>query len=141
MRILTLTLICLIPLGAAASNTPANKIHADVQSALTYQIPLNSCKVPRLKMTSVEDTRISRYEKSYRSWVRCAKKYQNNLIDDFDRIKAVAKHGLTTEQADILMGHLKNISATKKSMKDENIRLYEPLLGLTEEQKNELGLN
>ncbi len=139
MRIVTLTLICLIPLGAAVADTITAKIHPDVQKALTYQLPVSTCTLPIMRMTAADDTRILRYEKSYRRWIRCAKKYQSNLIEDFNRIEAVASHGLTEKQADILMGHLKSISAANKSMKSENVRLYEPLRPLSDEQKDSIA--
>jgi hypothetical protein len=124
-------LILLIPAISMAET------HAKVQAALDYQLPENACGTKPKSFessgeaigTPIQDSSSSsifegsgaeevsdvdgytrkRQERKVARWKNCTKKYKSGLLEDMEELKASAQHGLTPEQANIILANLANI--------------------------------
>jgi len=111
--------------------------HAKVQAALDYQLPENACGTKPKSFessgeaigTPIQDSSSSsifegsgaeevsdvdgytrkRQERKVARWKNCTKKYKSGLLEDMEELKASAQHGLTPEQANIILANLANI--------------------------------
>ena len=94
--------------------------HAEVQEALDWELPVNTCKKPRLlarssnvndgegdrEVTDVDSYTIERYERKQKRWESCVDEYKEALLVEFDEMKNCAQYGLTNVQADIILGKM-----------------------------------
>ena len=124
-------LILLIPGISFAEN------HPEVQAALDYQLPENTCGTkPKSfessgevigkpvqesggltyfegsgadEMSDVDSYTRKRQERKVARWKSCTKEYKSGLLEDMDELKASAQHGLTQPQANIILANLANI--------------------------------
>lgn len=123
-------LFCCLPLRAEEPMS--------VEDALNYQLPVNPCVeaeviadgtnstapvqdpsgVPYFQGSStatISDTdyyereRLGRKEKR---WKKCLAEYKEGLLEDMERLKSSATHGLTEEQAYAILAHMKLIQDT-----------------------------
>ena len=105
----------------------AAETHQEVQAALDYNIPLNSCKNPKIieitmavidgegqgyttqsDVDSYTLNRLKRKEKRWQSWV---KKYKKELLKDLAELRNCAQYGLTRDQANIILEKMAAIQA------------------------------
>jgi hypothetical protein len=98
-------------------NLVAAEVHKKVQAALSYNIPMNECKQPKLAgaQTDIVDTsgtttrsdidsyKLARFERKEKRWKTCLSKYKQGLKKDFDRLRNSAQYGLTQQQAEIIL--------------------------------------
>ncbi|HIE86029.1 MAG TPA: hypothetical protein EYP91_04150 [Gammaproteobacteria bacterium] len=124
-------LILLIPAISMAET------HPNVQAALDYQLPENACGAkPKSfesageaigtpiqassssvifegsgaeEMSDVDGYTRKRLERKMARWKKCTKEYKSGLLEDMEELKACAQHGLTPEQANIILANLANI--------------------------------
>ncbi len=127
--VLALTLLVLYPMSSSAETHPA------VQAALDYEIPTHQCGDPIVlpgdtevtaqqnsagqasffegsSTASVSDTdhySRKRLERKGKRQKKCVAKYKKGLLSDMETLKGSASHGLTQEQANTILGHIKLI--------------------------------
>jgi hypothetical protein len=96
--------------------------HAEVQAALDWELPVNTCKKPKIiaqssnvtnsdgqgsrEVTDVDSYTIERYERKQKRWESCVDEYKEALLVEFDVMKNCAQYGLSSEQADIILGKM-----------------------------------
>ena len=126
---LKIKLIC-----AALIMTPSLALsaepHPDVQAALNYSIPENTCIKPVLPGVSkdvvdpatgatnradLDSYTLGRYKRAEKRWMKCLTKHKEGLMKDFDSLKNSASHGLTQTQAKAIMSNMKGIQAVIES--------------------------
>ena len=122
-------------LFASASSQAASTLHPEVRAALDYAVVAHQCEPPSRRVESgalntqggavreglerspggfsgasvVYDTdalSIREHERELAQWRGCIEDYKRGLLDDFTRLKASARHGLTLEQANRIAGNL-----------------------------------
>ena len=120
---------------------PFAEPHPDVNAALDYQLPKNTCRTKSKsfessaeaigkpvaasgslnvfegsgaeEMSDVDSYTRKREERKLGLWQKCTKEYKNNLLGDMKELKAHAKHGLTQTQADHLI--IENMAAIQQA--------------------------
>ena len=94
--------------------------HASVQEALDWELPVNTCKKPKMvarsstvtddqgerDVTDMDSYTIERYERREKRWESCVDEYKQALLVEFGEMKDCAQYGLTSEQADIILGKM-----------------------------------
>ena len=106
-----------------------------VEAALNYELPENPCARPDSlsgdanvsapiqdssgvpyfqgsSTASISDTdhyERSRLERKEKRWKKCLAGYKAGLLEDMERLKTSATHGLTEAQALTIVGHMKRI--------------------------------
>ena len=111
--------------------------HPEVQAALDYQLPENTCgKKPKSfessgeaigqpvqesgaltvfegsgadEMSDVDSYTRKRQERKMARWKNCTKEYKSGLLADMEALKASAQHGLTQPQANIILENMASI--------------------------------
>ena len=111
--------LLLLPITTNAAET-----HKNVQQALDWQLPENSCKKPpyiglgieildeagmRRRYDGADHYKIERQERKQKRFDTCMKQYRNGLAADFEELKSSAQYGLTKEQSDIILGKMASI--------------------------------
>jgi len=110
---------------------------SNVQAALDYQLPENTCSTkPKSlessaevigkpvqtsgslnvfegsgadEMSDIDSYTRKRQERKMVRWKNCTKEYKSGLLEDMEELKASAQHGLTQQQANIILANLANI--------------------------------
>ena len=110
---------------------------SNVQAALDYQLPENTCSAkPKSfessgevigkpvqasgslnvfegsgadEMSDIDSYTRKRQERKMVRWKNCTKEYKSGLLEDMEELKASAQHGLTPPQANIILANLANI--------------------------------
>lgn len=104
-----------------------------VQEALDYQLPENTCVRPDVIVSddstapmaqdpnaaatitagnntaSFDDMETAvrqRYQRKEKRWRKCVARYKKGLLDDMERLKGSAQHGLTQAQADAILSNM-----------------------------------
>ena len=121
--------VCIAPAALGADT------HPEVQAALDYEIPTNTCTRPRSDIATrtitaptqsagslnvfegsntgdvsdVDTNTRKRLERKEKRWKKCVAKYKQGLLDDMERLKASARHGLTQSQADAILSNMARI--------------------------------
>ena len=90
---------------------PAQEVHPEVQAALDWQPPKNECKF-KLKRSNVVSGMERKYKRAVKKYEKCIGNYLTGLAAEREKMMAVAHHGLTQAQADIIMGHMRDIQTT-----------------------------
>jgi hypothetical protein len=111
------------------------EVHKHIQSAINYEIPTNTCVKPKkfgkttasksalppasgsLSLTgggnaNISDTdsyTIDRLDRKERKWKKCVIRYKSGLLVDMSNLKESAQYGLTTLQANTIMGKMRQI--------------------------------
>jgi hypothetical protein len=106
-----------------------------VEAALNYQLPDNPCTKPEIlgdgndvsapmqdpsgvpyfqgsSTASISDMNSyerERLERQAKRWQKCLADYKAGLLQDMERLKSSATHGLTEEQAHAIIAHMKLI--------------------------------
>ncbi len=122
-RLLPLLSLLLLPVCVLGQN-----VHPEVQAALDWQIPKNECEF-RGKRTNVGGTD-RKFKRAMKKYTKCNEKYLTGLVAAREKMMGVAHHGLTQEQADIIMGHMgaiaiilkrsESVSAVPESIREAN---------------------
>jgi len=112
-KLLPLPSLLLLPLCVLGQD-----VHPEVQAALDWQIPKNECEF-KVKRTNVGGTDRN-FQKAMKKYTKCNEKYQAGLVSERDNMMGVAHHGLTQEQADIIMGHMGAIAIILKRNDSES---------------------
>ena len=86
----------------------AQEVHPDVQTALDWQLPKNECKF-KLERSSDTTGMDRKYKRAMKKYEKCIGNYLTGLAVEREKMMAVARHGITQEQADIIMGHMRGI--------------------------------
>ena len=86
----------------------AQEVHAEVQTALDWQLPKNECKF-KLKRSSVTSGMERKYKRAMKKYEKCIGNYLTGLAAEREKMMAVVHHGLTPAQADIIMRHMQGI--------------------------------
>lgn len=96
----------------------AADVHPEVQAALDWQLPVSDCKfnIPQSGVGSGMDRK---YKKAMKKFGKCVGKYKKGLVEQQKDMMALAQHGLTQEQADIIMSKMWMI---KKILKAEGAK-------------------
>lgn len=103
--------------------TAAAETHPAVQNALDWQLPANTCEAPEslFNQTIVDSDGVpsssrklsqpqrKRHERRKKEYDECVRVYKEELLETFEEMRGVAKHGLTQAQANIILGKLKYI--------------------------------
>ena len=98
-------------------------VHPEVQKSLDYQLPASDCgdepmlrgvntfrdNAEKAAQTDVDHYTRKRHERRHKRWSKCNDKYRDGLLKDFGQLKDSAKHGMTQEQAQVVLGHMKSI--------------------------------
>jgi len=112
-RILPLLSLLFLPVCVLGQD-----VHPEVQAALDWQIPKNECEF-RVKRTNVGGTDRS-FQRAMKKHTKCNEKYLAGLVAEREKMMGVAHHGLTQEQADIIMGHMGVIAIILKRSRSES---------------------
>ena len=107
-RILSLLSLLFLPVCVLGQD-----VHPEVQAALDWQIPKNECEF-RVKRTNVGGGTDRSFQKEMKKHKKCNEKYLAGLVAEREKMMGVAHHGLTQEQADIIMGHMGAIAIILK---------------------------
>lgn len=107
-RILPLLSLLFLPVCVLGQD-----VHPEVQAALDWQIPKNECEF-RVKRTNVGGGTDRSFQKAMKKHKKCNEKYLAGLVAEREKMMGVAHHGLTQEQADIIMGHMGAIAIILK---------------------------
>jgi hypothetical protein len=106
------------------------ELHRDVKRAMAYTLPEMKCDKPSLPGVSkdvvdpatgavnradVDSYTLGRYERQEKRWMKCLTKYKSGLVKDFGELRDSASHGLTEEQAKMILGNMANIQAAMES--------------------------
>jgi hypothetical protein len=111
--------------------------HPEVQAALDYQLPENTCgKKPKSfessgeaigqpvqesgaltvfegsgadEMSDVDSYTRKRQERKMTRWKNCTREYKSGLLADMEALKSSAQHGLTQPQANIILENMATI--------------------------------
>jgi hypothetical protein len=110
------SLLLVLPFNSGAET------HAEVQEALDWELPVNTCKKPKIiaqssnvsnsdgqgdrEVTDVDSYTIERYERKQKRFESCVDEYKEALLVEFDEMKNCAQYGLSSEQADIILGKM-----------------------------------
>jgi len=78
--------------------------HPEIQAALDWQLPENTCKF-KYKRTNVGGSD-RRYNKALKKYTNCNDDYLTGLAVTRNKMMALADHGLTREQTHIIMTHM-----------------------------------
>ncbi|NKC00318.1 MAG: hypothetical protein GKR90_17780 [Pseudomonadales bacterium] len=124
---LTIGLFVLLPVIAQAET------HAEVQAALDYQLPANTCGKPiavsgdsssappptqssgsvavfegtsSASVSDVDGYSRKRLERKEKRRKKCVASYKDGLLGDMETLKDSAKHGLTEGQAKAILGSM-----------------------------------
>ena len=106
-RILPLLSLLFLPVCVLGQD-----VHPEVQAALDWQIPKNECEF-RVKANRLVFHDRS-FQKAMKKHTKCNEKYLAGLVAEREKMMGVAHHGLTQEQADIIMGHMGAIAIMLK---------------------------
>lgn len=117
-----LALVLVVPAVSLAAET-----HEEVQVALDYSMPLNSCKKPRsivimaniidsdgeggVARSDVDSYTINRLKRKEKRWQTCVTKYKKELLQDLAELRNCAQYGLTQEQGNIILEKMADIQA------------------------------
>ena len=119
----------------ASAYTSLAEAPMSVEAALNYELPENPCTRPDSladgenvsapmqdssgvpyfqgsSTASISDTdhyERSRLERKEKRWKKCLAEYKEGLLEDMERLKTSATHGLTEAQALTIVGHMKRI--------------------------------
>jgi len=133
--------IILIILLLCMSHTLDADISKEVQAALDWQLPINSCKKPKavghlrtsiinggymthsrsnttekgggiLLVHDVDHYTIGRYQRQKKRYQSCVRKYKSALLVSFESLKASAQYGLTEPQARHILQKLAQVQST-----------------------------
>ena len=124
-------LILLMPTISFAEN------HPEVKAALDYQLPENTCgNKPKSfessgeaigqpvqesgaltvfegsgadEMSDVDSYTRKRQERKMKRWKNCTKEYKSGLLEDMEKLKASAQHGITQSQANTILESMADI--------------------------------
>ena len=114
------------------SNFAFAEPHKVVQAALDYELRENTCTKPKViaqnttstapaqdtgsasffegsstaQVSDVDGYTRRRQEKKEKRWRKCVAEYKEDLLDDIQRLKGSAQHGLTQAQADTILGNM-----------------------------------
>jgi len=89
--------------------------HPDVKEAMSYNLPEITCNRPKPSAASRDPHKLGRFERAQKRWLKCVKKHKKVLVTDFVKLKASASHGLTDEQAKLIMQKLSEIQSAVES--------------------------
>ena len=127
-------LLAFFAFGASA------EVYEEVQEALNWQLPLNTCKNPKEirhlqnidanggyishsptntteesggapTVYGVDHYKIDRYQRKKKRWESCISNYKSELLVSFEKLKSSAQFGLTKPQANTILGKLAQIQA------------------------------
>lgn len=124
-------------LAGLSPNLHAAKPHPAVRAALAYDVPENNCTKPKSsianktvtaptqdsgsasffegsntsEVSDVDTYARARIERKEKRWKKCLAKYKDGLLDDMERLKASAQHGLTQEQANTILASMARIQS------------------------------
>ena len=87
----------------------------DVTWAVNYKMPGHTCKKPSTRATNQESTRVEKFRRQGKRYVKCVKQYQQTLFADFKRIQEIGQAGVTNQQATVMLEHMRTLSTTIKS--------------------------
>lgn len=105
IKSLTISLcLLLLPLAGYAQD-----VHPDIQAALDWQLPANDCKPPVIKQSNVTSGQERKLKRAAKKYEKCLGKYRAILGEEQQKMMDSAVHGLTQDQADTIMWHLKVI--------------------------------
>ena len=99
----------------------AQEVHPEVQAALDWQLPENKCEF-EFKPSRVDSGMERKFNKAMKKYKKCAGKYQTGLAEEQQKMMAVAQHGLTQAQADIIMGHMAHIKKVSQMIDEFTAR-------------------
>jgi len=120
------------------------EIHQEVQSALEWELPPLKCKQPKASrdiqqyeasggyishsptntteessgaptVFDIDHYKVERYQRKKKRWQKCVSAYKAELLVQFESLKSSAQHGLTKEQASIIMSKLALIQSAVMS--------------------------
>lgn len=102
-----------------------------VQAALDYQLPENTCSKPEFfvngtdsglpiqdsgrgdnhgyrdaNLSDVDGDELEREARKEERWKKCLAEYKEGLLNDMERLKGSAQHGLTEAQAHAIVAHM-----------------------------------
>jgi hypothetical protein len=120
VRVKTLVLVVVMAAAVPEPATPAP--HPDLAWALAYELPAHDCKVPDVRPSNNNATRVERFRRQAKRYTTCVKTYQEALLADYERIRLSAGQGVDAAQAEVLESHLGDIAARIKSL-GESIEL------------------
>lgn len=103
------TLITLFSLTLVSSALVAAEVHPEVQAALNWQLTPSTCHEITAGLSSDATTERRNIEKAMEDRAECVQQYKQDLLADFERLKSSASHGLTQDQANTILGHMKMI--------------------------------
>ena len=98
-----------------SKSTRAENIHPEVQAALDWELPANECEPPKVKASHVTSHSERKYKKAKKKFEKCYNNYKSELVKQQQEMMAVAKHGLTTAQAETIMKNMKQIQVIATS--------------------------
>lgn len=122
-----LTGLLLLPSHLAYGEEPLS-----VQAALDYQLPENTCSKPEIissgtnvappiqdpssvsvfegsstaVVSNTDSYERGRQERKEKRWRKCLAEYKEGLLHDFERLRGSAQHGLTEEQARVILTNM-----------------------------------
>lgn len=87
------------------------EVHPDVQAAMDWELPVHDCEPPTIKQSHVTSGQDRKYKKAAKKYEKCMNKYKAGLVEDQIEMMDCAVHGLTQDQANVIMGHMKLIQS------------------------------
>lgn len=126
-------------LVAMLSSGAAGEVHEKVQGALDWELPPNSCQMPKdlgiegvladggyishaptattetsdrtPTVFDIDHYEIERYERKRKRWEKCVSEYKTTLLNHFETLRSAAQYGLTEQQAEVILAKLAQIQA------------------------------
>jgi hypothetical protein len=102
-------------LFVAMAAAPA-AVDPELAWALAYQLPAHDCRAPDLRPTNNSATRVEKFRRQAKRYSSCVKTHQQALLADHDRIRRSARHGVSSEEAQVLKQHMDEIGTRIKSL-------------------------
>ena len=116
----------------ALPGTAFGQTHTDVQAALDYQLPENTCTKPKdftpnttvsapaqaggstsffigsstTDVIDVDSYTRRRQERQESRWRSCVATYKAELLNDMEELRSSARHGITQEQANTILTNM-----------------------------------
>ena len=98
----------------------AGPVDPDVQKALDYKLPENTCTPPIVRRANQNAGAVEKIQRAQKRYVECVTAYQRGLFADIQAMAAAGtKHPVTAAQTEIIKRHMALVATTIKSFKGQ----------------------
>ena len=98
----------------------AGPVDPDVQKALDYKLPENTCTPPIVRKANQNAGAVEKIQRAQKRYAECVTAYQKGLFADIQAMAdAGTKHPITAAQTEIIKRHMALVATTIKSFKGQ----------------------